>query len=277
MAGRDLFGRAVPADPQRHHAAAAGAVHLARRARGFRTRRARAAAAALRAVHGRGRAVLLGGDVPAARRRDHVLSRRPDLRHGALGAAPERAGRLAALGRGAGRLSRRPHRAAALGCDLDVAGADRADGERLLRAADDRHAHAARHARHRADEHADGQHVRVRRGGGAARLGDAVALRPDVPVGLRRGLGRGAVFHQPLSEARARERGRAVPIHDAGVGDPARLSGVRRRARPLHARRLRHHRGGGALHLPPRAARARAIPFRRRSHDATLQRSPASA
>ena len=74
----------------------------------------------------RSRAVLLGGRLSAARRRDHVLSGRADLRHGALRAAARREGRLAALARGARRFRRRADRAAALGRDVDLAGADRA-------------------------------------------------------------------------------------------------------------------------------------------------------
>ena len=89
---------------------------------------------------------------------------------------------------------------------------------------------------------------------GAVRLGDAVALRPDVPVRLRRGLDRW----------RCSRINRSLKLAPASVVVPYQYTmlvwaillgyvGVRRRARPLHARRLRHHRGGGAVHLPSRA------------------------
>ena len=92
---------------------------------------ARPAGPAHRAVDARSRDVLLGGRLSAARRRDHVLSGRPDLRDGDLGAVARGAGRLAALDRGAGRLPRRRHRAAALRRHVDAAGADRARREPL--------------------------------------------------------------------------------------------------------------------------------------------------
>ena len=152
MAGRDLLGRAAAADPQRHHADPARAVHLARRAGRVHVRAAaRPAGAAHRAVDARSRDVLLGGRIPAARRRGDVLSRRADLRDGDLGAVPRGARRLAALERGAGRLPRRRHRAAAVRRHADAAGADRARRQPLLRAADDRDARAARDQRHGAD------------------------------------------------------------------------------------------------------------------------------
>ena len=53
---------------------------------------------------------------------------------------------------------------------------------------------------------------------GAVRLGHADAVRLHLPLGLRRGVDRGAVLHQPLAQARARERRRAVPVHDADLG-----------------------------------------------------------
>ena len=108
-------------------AGAAQPVHLARRTAAFaQCAAARPAGPAHRALVGRSRDVLLGGVVPAARRHDDVLSRGPDLRDGAVGAAAARACRLAALDRGAGRLRRRRDRAAAIVGELHAAGADRA-------------------------------------------------------------------------------------------------------------------------------------------------------
>ena len=127
------------ADPQRHDAGPARAVHLARRARGLHRRAAaRPAGAARRALDARSRDVLLGGGyLPLADAVTFYLA--GPIYVTALSALLlKRAGRLAALERGAGRFRRRDHRAAALRRDADLAGADRAHRQRLLRAADDR-------------------------------------------------------------------------------------------------------------------------------------------
>jgi drug/metabolite transporter (DMT)-like permease len=74
-------------------------------------------------------------------------------------------------------------------------------------------------------------------------------------------LGRGAVLRQSLAQARAGERGGALPIFDDRLGGDLRLRGVRRRAVLGHDhRRVDHHRRR-PLHLRARAAaRTRAAP-----------------
>src|SRR4051794_34366670 len=91
MAGRDLPGRGIPGDPQRRDAAVADAIHLERRASCFH--RSTATGPANLASHARrtrSRAVLPRRQLSAACRRHDVLSREPDLRDGALGAAARR-------------------------------------------------------------------------------------------------------------------------------------------------------------------------------------------
>ena len=87
-----------------------------------------------RALDARGGDVLLGGFVPAAGGYRDLLSRRPDLRDGAFGAAARRAGRLAPLERRAGRLRRGSPGAAPIGGEPHPAGDDRAHRQHLLRA-----------------------------------------------------------------------------------------------------------------------------------------------
>ena len=100
--------------------------------------------AAGRPLHARSGDVLLGGIVSAARRYRDLLSRRPDLRDRAFGRSCSGARRLAALDRRAGRLCRRDDGDAPDRGEPHPAGADRAHRQRVLFAADDHHAPAAR-------------------------------------------------------------------------------------------------------------------------------------
>ena len=85
------------------------------------------------------------------------------------------------------------------------------------------------HQRHRADDAAS-LSARSLFGALTAPFGwvTPTALRPRLPVRLRRRLDRGAVLHQPLAQARARERRGAVSVFADPVVGAARLAGVRR-------------------------------------------------
>ena len=60
----------------------------------------------------------------------------------------------------------------------------------------------------------------------AVRLGDAVGIRSDISCSDRDDLDRRAILDQSLAQARVSERGRAVSVFDARLGDPVRISGV---------------------------------------------------
>ena len=121
----------------------------------------------------RSRGVLSRDRLSAARRRHHLLPGVSDLRHRAVGDRAARARRLAALERGPDRLLRRADRAAAVGADRELAGADRARRQPVVCGADADHPLAARDAGYRAGVDAIRRHVHARRGDVAVRLGHA--------------------------------------------------------------------------------------------------------
>ncbi len=110
-----------------------------------------------------------------------------------------RAGRLAALDRRAGRLCRRDAGDAPDRGEPHAAGADRAHRQRVLFAADDHHAPAARDIEYGADRRADRRHAAVRRRARAVAMGHAVAARLRAAVAVRRA---SRSWRSPASTAR---------------------------------------------------------------------------
>ena len=122
--------------------------------------------------------VLPGDGLFAARRRHHLLSGLSDFRHRAVGDRAARACRLAALERDRDRLLRRADRAASVVADGQLAGADRARRQHVVRGADADHPLAARDAGYRAGVVAIRRHLPARRAVVADRLGDAEPRQP---------------------------------------------------------------------------------------------------
>ena len=105
--------------------------------------------------------------------------------------------------------------------------------------------------------HAVCQHARVRRRRGAFAWVTPTVYDLTFLSGFGVGLDRRAVLRQPLAQARARERRRAVSVHDDPVGDRCSAASCSAKCPTASCSWARHHRRGRALHLPARAACAR--------------------
>ncbi len=169
-------------------------------------------------------AFFLGGGLSAAGGCHHLLFGLSDLRHRGLRDLSPRIGRLAALERDLRRLLRCTDRAAAVGADGDMAGADRARRQPVLRRADAHHPLAAFSRRTSCSRPT--QFIGTFTFGAGlhgVRMGDARSARSRPVLSGGRCLGLRAALRQSLAEAGAGEHCGAVSVFDDHLGGDLRL------------------------------------------------------